>query len=77
MGVLTSLLTLPVAGPMRGSFWVAGKIAEAADRELNDPAAIRRELRRLEEALLAGQLSEEAYEEAEIALLARLRDAGS
>lgn len=75
MGLLTSLLTLPVAGPMKGSLWIAKKIHEAADQELNDPAAIRRELAALESALLAGEISEDAYDEAELVLLTRLRDA--
>lgn len=76
MGILRSLLALPVAGPMRGSLWVAGKIAEAAENHLNDPRAIRRELQRMEEALIAGEISEDEYDLAETALLSRLKAAG-
>lgn len=76
MGLLRSLVSLPVAGPIKGSLWVARKIHEAAEQQLNDPAAIRSELQRLEAALLAGEISEEVYDEAELVLLARLREAG-
>lgn len=76
MGLLRSLLTFPVSGPIQGSLWIAGKIHEAAEQELNDPGTIRRELQRLETALLAGEISEEAYDEAELVLLTRLREAG-
>ncbi|MEO0339249.1 MAG: gas vesicle protein GvpG [Bacteroidota bacterium] len=41
MGILRNLLTLPVAGPLRSTAWIAGKIHEAAEKELNNPAAIR------------------------------------
>ena len=74
MGILSSLLTLPVTGPLKGSLWVGRKIHEAAVQQLNDPGAIRRELRRLEAALVAGEMSEEDYDEAEMVLLTRLRD---
>lgn len=76
MGILRALLTLPVSGPVNGSLWVARKIHEAAEQQLSDPGAIRRELRRLERALLAGDLSEEDYDAAEEVLLSRLREAG-
>ncbi len=77
MGILTSLLGLPVSGPMKGSLWVARKIHEATEQKMNDPGEIRRELERLEQALLSGEISEETYDTAETALLARLRDARS
>lgn len=74
MGLLRSLLLAPVAGPMEGTLWIARKIHEAADRELHDPAAIRRALRDLEVELESGRLDEAAFEEAEAVLLARLRE---
>lgn len=76
MGLLRSLVTLPVAGPLKGSVWVARKIHEAAEQQFNDPGAIRRELRRLEAALMAGDISEEAYDDAELRLLTRLKETG-
>ncbi|MXQ07939.1 gas vesicle protein [Alphaproteobacteria bacterium GH1-50] len=77
MGLLTRLLAVPVSGPVHGSLWIARKIHEAAEQQLTDPGAIRRELQQLEAALLAGQISEEAYDEAEEVLLNRLREARS
>ncbi|MEO0989642.1 MAG: gas vesicle protein GvpG [Pseudomonadota bacterium] len=73
MGLLRRALLLPVAGPIQGALWVADKVAEAADEELNSPASIKRQLQLLEDALLAGDLSEEAYDEAETDLLLRLK----
>lgn len=73
MGLLRTLVTLPVAGPLQGSLWIARKIHEAAEQELNDPAAIRRALARLEQQLLAGEISEEAYDTVELELLQRLQ----
>lgn len=73
MGVLRSLLLAPVSGPMKGTLWVAGKIQETAEREFNDPAAIRKALASLEQRLLAGEISEEGYDAAETELLMRLK----
>lgn len=75
MGLLGRLLTLPVSGPLAGAYWVAHHLHDAAERELNDPAAIRRTLRALEEDLEAGVIDEAAFEEAEEILLVRLRQA--
>ena len=72
MGLLSKLLTLPVAGPMRGALWVAGQVHDAATAELNDPAAIRAALTELERRLEAGEIDEETYEAEEEALLDRL-----
>ena len=40
MGLLTGLLTLPLA-PVRGVFWVAEQIEAEVDREMNDPGVLR------------------------------------
>ena len=37
MGLLTGLLTLPLA-PVRGTVWIAERLLEEAERELSDPA---------------------------------------
>lgn len=76
MGILTALLTLPVSGPARGTLWIAGQIRDAVNHELNDPAALRAALDALEEKLLAGEITEEAYEAAETDLLTRLQATG-
>lgn len=77
MGILGALLTLPVAGPVKGSTWVVRKIHDAVEADMNDPAAIRGELERLEAALLSGALSEDEYDTAEQVLLTRLQAARS
>lgn len=74
MGLLTTLLTLPVAGPMKAAWWLTEKLHEQALAAINDPGEIKRELVRLEEALDAGELTEEEFEELELQLLTRLRD---
>ena len=47
MGLLTALVTLPLA-PVRGVAWVAEQVAEEADRQLYDEGQIRREMVQLE-----------------------------
>lgn len=73
MGLLRSILALPVKGPVNGALLIARKVEEAANKELNDPATLRKSLERLERQLLSGEISEEAYDQAETALLLRLR----
>lgn len=75
MGLLTTLLTLPVTGPINTAWWVAEKLHEQALAKLNDPAEIKREIAKLEARLDAGDITEEQFEEVELQLLTRLRDA--
>ncbi|ARE42205.1 hypothetical protein RGUI_4064 [Rhodovulum sp. P5] len=72
MGLLGKLLTLPVKGPMDASVWVAEKIHEAAEKEWNDPVALKAQLSDAERRLVAGEISEDEYDEIEEALLERL-----
>lgn len=72
MGVLRRLLLAPVTVPAGTGMWVARKVHEAAEKELNDPAAIRQALVDLEAQLLAGEIDDEAYDAAEDILLSRL-----
>jgi predicted kinase len=76
MGLIRGLLALPVSGPVAGVSWIARKLAETAEAELNDPAAIRRALDRLEARLEAGEIDEAAFEAEEAVLLDRLTGAG-
>jgi len=71
MGLITGLLTLPLA-PVRGVAWVADQLTAAAERELTDPAAIHAELRRLAADLEAGLITETEFDQAEDQLLDRL-----
>jgi hypothetical protein len=71
MGLLTGLLTLPLA-PVRGTIWIAERLVEEAERELGDERSIRRRLAEAELAYERGELDEQEYEALEDALLARL-----
>jgi Gas vesicle protein G len=75
MGLLTGLLTLPLA-PVRGTMWVAERVLEEAERQLNDPAAIEQQLIEAEAARDRGELSEQEFEQIEDELLARLLSQG-
>ncbi len=72
MGKLTTLLTLPVAGPIKGVLWIGEKVAEQAEREMYNPEKIRGKLMELELRYDLGEISEEEYLAAEDELLERL-----
>lgn len=72
MGLITGLLTLPLA-PVRGVAWVAEKVAEQAELELYDEQRIMRELAELEAAHDEGQLSDEDFDSGVDLLLERLQ----
>ena len=71
MGLITGLLTLPLA-PVRATVWLAERIQEQAENELYDESAIRAGLLELEQARAAGELDEAEIAEAEDVLLERL-----
>ena len=71
MGLITGLLTLPLA-PVRGVAWVSEQVALEAERELNDETRVRRELAQLEMELELGRIDEPRFEELEDQLLERL-----
>ena len=71
MGLLTGLLTLPLA-PVRGTVWIAEQLAAQAERELGDEPTLRRRLAEAERDFEAGNLSVEEYEAIEDQLLERL-----
>ncbi|HEX3975230.1 MAG TPA: gas vesicle protein GvpG [Solirubrobacteraceae bacterium] len=71
MGLITTLLTLPLA-PVRGTVWLAQIIqAEVESRELDEPSILAA-LQELEVAREAGDFSEEEIEQAEDALVEQL-----
>jgi hypothetical protein len=74
MGLLSGILLLPLA-PVRGTIWVAEKLAEQAARDQDEEVVVRRLLVEAELALERGELTVEEYEEAEDALLERLEQA--
>ena len=71
MGLITGLLTLPLA-PVRGTVWLAERIQEQAEREYYDESAIRAGLQEIEEARAAGEGDERELDETEDALIERL-----
>jgi hypothetical protein len=74
VGLLSGILLLPLA-PVRGTIWVAEKLAEQAARDQDEEVVVRRLLVEAELALERGELTVEEYEEAEDALLERLEQA--
>ncbi|GAB2916091.1 hypothetical protein GCM10027203_14520 [Nonomuraea fastidiosa] len=58
VGLISLIFTWPLA-PMRGLVRLAEMIQDQAERELRDPAAVRRRLEAIEAARQAGQISEE------------------
>jgi gas vesicle protein GvpG len=71
MGLITGLLTLPLA-PVRGVVWVAERLEEQAEDELYDESAIRAGLLELDAARQTGELDEQEIAAAEDALIERL-----
>jgi len=72
---VTGLLTLPLA-PVRGTIWLAERLLEEAERELNDPQAIEQLLLEAEQQFERGEISEEELELIEDELLRRLTTRG-
>jgi hypothetical protein len=71
MGLLTALITLPLA-PVRGTVWIAEKLQEQAELELYDDSGIQVALLELQEARETGEYDEAGIEQAEDALIERL-----
>lgn len=71
MGLISGLLTLPIA-PVRGVLWLAEQIRDQAEEQYYDPARIRAQLDRIDEARRSGELSAEECTEMENELLQRL-----
>jgi hypothetical protein len=71
MGLLSGLVLLPLA-PLRGTIWIAERLAEYAAEQLDDERAIRGLLIEAEAALEAGELSEAEFDHIEDELLERL-----
>lgn len=71
MGLITGLLTLPLA-PVRGTIWLAEQLAETAEAELYDEDKIRRELVELDVLESDGLIDSDERRMREDELLARL-----
>ena len=71
MGLLTGLLSLPVA-PLRGTIAVAEQVLRQAEEEFYDPARIRAELQEVARQREDGTLTDDEATEWEDALIERL-----
>jgi hypothetical protein len=74
MGLITGLLTLPLA-PVRSTAWLAERIQEQAEAELYDEGAIQEQLMQLDAQHTAGEIDDEELAAAEDALLGLLVEA--
>lgn len=71
MGLITGLLTLPLA-PLRGTIAVAEQVLRAAEEEFYDPERIRAQLDDVDRRREAGELSDEEATAWEDELIDRL-----
>jgi hypothetical protein len=76
MGTLSSLLGLPVSGPLSGLGWIARQIAAAARQQMLDPKRIETALLLLERRLEDGLIDEATFEAEEALLLEELAEIG-
>lgn len=72
MGLLTSLLTLPVSGPLHGLQFILEQIREQALAELMTEEQIQTMMIETSMQHQAGQISDEEYQEIEDHLLQQL-----
>ncbi|MET9678360.1 gas vesicle protein GvpG [Streptomyces sp. NPDC006482] len=73
MGLLTGLLSLPIA-PVRAVVWAAQQVAEKAEDEYYDPAPVWRELADLERRLLNDEIDQDTFDRREDELIDRLEE---
>lgn len=71
MGLITGLLTLPLA-PVRGTVWLAERILEQAEAEYYDEGAIQAALMDIDAAREAGTIDPDEAARAEDALIERM-----
>jgi hypothetical protein len=73
VGLLRAVASLPMA-PLNGTVWVAERVLQQAERQHYDPELIRRHLEEVDEARVAGVVSDEEADEIEDELVARLME---
>jgi hypothetical protein len=71
MGLIGNVLLLPLA-PVRGVTWVAGVIADEADRQMAESASPARALEELAAATANGEISPEEAEAMEARIIERM-----
>ena len=75
MGLLSTIATAPLVGPLKGVLWIVKTLAEHAEQELYNEDNIRKDLLRLEQQFEFGKITLKEFESAESELLARLNHA--
>jgi hypothetical protein len=71
MDLLTLLFRLPLM-PLRGFVQLAGILHEQAERELHDPASVRRQLEEADQARVSGEMSDQDVAQVEGQAVGRL-----
>jgi Gas vesicle protein G len=71
MGLITGLLTLPLA-PARGVAWIAEQVREEAERQMMDPAELHEALADVEARREAGLIDDAEADRLEDELIERL-----
>ena len=71
MGLITGLLTLPLA-PVRGVAWIAEQVREEAERQWMDPAALQEALHDVQARREAGLIDDTEADRLEEELIERL-----
>jgi hypothetical protein len=74
VGLLSSLLTFPVSGPVAGIKWSLRQVQRVVDEELTDDTSIKEELMKLQMRLEMAEIDDAQYREQEAHLMARLRE---
>ena len=75
MGLLTLLFRLPilpVEGSLKGTLRVLEIVADETERQVHDPARVRRELEEAEQRHAAGEISDDELAQIENDAMARL-----
>lgn len=71
MGLFTLLFRLPFM-PLRGFINLAEVLHDQAERELHDPASVRRQLEQAQEARMSGEISDRELANVEDQAVGRL-----
>jgi chorismate mutase len=71
MGLITGLLTLPLA-PVRGIAWIAEQVRQEAERQWNDPAAVQEALADVQARRESGLIDDDEADRLEDELIERL-----
>jgi cytochrome c-type biogenesis protein CcmI len=71
MGLITGLLTLPLA-PVKGAAWIAEQVRQEAERQWNDPATVRDALDDVQAHREAGLIDDAEADRLEEELIERL-----